>query len=115
MKTRLNKTLQIGILASGIIFLSIFTACSQDTKTPDHKSMNMEKKQTDSTIVRNGIIDLKMIDKNKDGMVYQDPMDWNVISDEPGKCPLCGMKLKEVTLEEAKKNLIESGFKVMEK
>jgi len=112
MKTRLNKILQIWLLASGIIFLSIFTACSQDNKTPNHDSMNMEKKQTDSSIIRNGIIDLKMIDENKDGMVYQDPMDWNVISDMPGKCPLCNMTLKEVTLEEAKVNLMDSGFKV---
>ena len=115
MKTRLNKILQIGILASGIIFLSIFSACSQDTKNPNHQSMNMEKNQADSTIIRTGVIDLQLIDKNKDGLVYQDPMDWNVISDEPGKCPLCGMKLKEVTLEDAKRNLIDSGFKVMEK
>jgi Cu(I)/Ag(I) efflux system membrane fusion protein/cobalt-zinc-cadmium efflux system membrane fusion protein len=58
------------------------------------------------------VIDLTAIDKNKDGKVYQDQMDWNVISDKPGKCPLCKMKLKEVTLEEAKKNLKENDFKV---
>ncbi len=73
--------------------------------------MNMSKEKIDSSIVRSGTIDLVMIDKNKDGMVYQDMMDWNVISDEPGKCPLCGMTLSEVTIEEAKKNLVESGFK----
>ena len=112
MKTMLNKTLQIGLFAIGIIFISIFTGCSKDNKSPDHQSMNMGKKQTDSSIVRNGIIDLKMIDENKDGMVYQDPMDWNVISDMSGKCPLCNMTLKEVTLEEAKVNLMDSGFKV---
>ncbi len=55
-----------------------------------------------------------MIDENKDGMVYQDPMDWNVISDEPGKCPLCGMTLKEVSLEKAKDNLIKNNYKVKE-
>ena len=112
MKTRLNKTLQVGILASGIIVLSIFTSCNQDNKTPDHQSINMDKKQTDSSIVRNGIIDLKMIDANKDGMVYQDPMDWNVISDMPGKCPLCNMTLKEVPIKQAKENLVKNGFKV---
>jgi len=36
----------------------------------------------------------------------------NVISDKPGVCPLCNMDLEEVTLEVAKKNLIENGFKV---
>ena len=112
MKTRLNKTLQVWVLASGIIVVSIFTSCNQDNKTSDHGSMNMEKGQTNSAIVHEGMIDLMAIDKNKDGMVYQDPMDWNVISDEPGKCPLCKMELKEVTLNEAKENLIKNDFQV---
>ena len=60
------------------------------------------------------MIDLKMIDENKDDMVYQDPMDWNVIADQPGKCPLCKMELKEVSLEKAKENLKENGFSVKE-
>jgi Cu(I)/Ag(I) efflux system membrane fusion protein/cobalt-zinc-cadmium efflux system membrane fusion protein len=45
-------------------------------------------------------------------MVYQDMMDWNVISDEPGKCPLCKMKLKEVPLEKAKENLLKNDYQV---
>ena len=112
MKTRLNKTLQIGILAGGIIVSSIITSCNQENKHPDHGSMNMEKGQTNSTIVHEGMIDLMAIDKNKDGMVYQDMMDWNVMSDEPGKCPLCKMTLKEVSIEQAKENLIKHDYKV---
>jgi Cu(I)/Ag(I) efflux system membrane fusion protein/cobalt-zinc-cadmium efflux system membrane fusion protein len=112
MKSRLNKTLQIGLLASGIIVLSIFTSCNQDNKTPSHETMNMETEQSNSTIVHEGMIDLMMIDENKDGMVYQDPMDWNVISDEPGKCPLCKMELKEVSLEKAKENLLKHNYQV---
>jgi len=65
-----------------------------------------------SNIVREGTIDVSEIDMNKDGFVYQDPMDWNVISDKPGKCPLCGMKLVKVKNEVAKKNLIDHNFKV---
>ena len=55
------------------------------------------------SIVREGVIDLKAIDKNNDGKVFQDMMDYNVISDKAGKCPLCGMKLKEVSLKESKR------------
>jgi Cu(I)/Ag(I) efflux system membrane fusion protein/cobalt-zinc-cadmium efflux system membrane fusion protein len=78
-----------------------------------HKGMEMDSsKSNEQSIAREGVIDLKAIDKNKDGKVYQDVMDWNVISDEPGKCPICGMKLKEVTLEKAKENLIKNDFKV---
>ena len=68
--------------------------------------------ETTSPLIRSGVIDLKAIDKNKDGKVYQDFMDWNVISDEPGRCPVCNMILQEITLEEAKNNLIKHGFKV---
>lgn len=71
-----------------------------------------DAKSTDDQIVRKGVIDLKAIDANKDGKVYQDLMDWNVLSDKPGKCPLCGMILQKVTLDEAKKNLEINGFKV---
>ncbi len=70
------------------------------------------KKEEKSDLIREGEIDLKAIDENKDGKVFQDQMDWNVISDKPGKCPLCGMKLKEVTLQKAKENLLKHGFKV---
>jgi len=39
-------------------------------------------------------------------------MCWNVISDEAGECPQCGMILKKVTLEEAKKNLEANDYEV---
>ncbi|MBU2447554.1 MAG: hypothetical protein KJ666_18540 [Bacteroidetes bacterium] len=79
-----------------------------DMMNADHDKMDMKK----DNIVREGEVDLRAIDKNKDGKVFQDPMDWNVISDKPGKCPICEMTLKEVTLNQAKQNLIKNGFKV---
>jgi uncharacterized protein involved in copper resistance len=39
----------------------------------------------DNSMVREGEIDLKAIDDNGDGKVYQDQMCWNVISDEAGE------------------------------
>ncbi|MEW6508901.1 MAG: efflux RND transporter periplasmic adaptor subunit [Bacteroidota bacterium] len=91
------------------------SATPQNTNIKSHENHSAQKNEIKSDkedIVRKGIIDLKSIDKNKDGKVFQDPMDWNVISDKPGVCPLCGMDLEEVTLDTAKKNLIENGFKV---
>lgn len=81
---------------------------NNDMKDADHDKMDVKKDNK----VREGEIDLKGIDKNSDGKVYQDMMDWNVISDEAGECPLCGMELKEVTLDKAKENLIKHGYKV---
>ncbi len=66
----------------------------------------------DKPFLYKGVIDLKSIDLNKDGKVYQCPMDFNVLSDKPGVDPKCGMELKEVTLKQAKHNLIMAGLKV---
>ncbi|MBE0539382.1 MAG: hypothetical protein IH620_06690 [Ignavibacterium sp.] len=82
-----------------------------DSTHKEHHQMKSEKSD-ESLIVREGEINLAVIDKNKNGMVYQDMMDWNVISDEPGKCPLCKMTLKEVSIEQAKENLIKHDYKV---
>ncbi len=88
----------------------------KDGKDMDHKSMmsSDHKGMTENknSIVREGVIDLAVIDENGDGKVYQDQMCWNVVSDESGDCPQCGMKLKEVTLDKAKTNLEKNGFKV---
>ncbi|MCH7963519.1 MAG: efflux RND transporter periplasmic adaptor subunit [Bacteroidetes bacterium] len=78
-----------------------------DESTGDY---NKETEELKSPLIRIGTIDLESIDENKDGKLYQDIMDWNVISDEPGSCPICGMKLREFTIDEVKANLNEHGF-----
>ena len=80
----------------------------------DHSKMEkdgMQHSKTETHIVHKGTIDVSKIDMNKDGKVFQDMMDWNVISDKAGDCPVCGMTLKEVTVEDAVKNLNKHGFK----
>jgi len=69
-----------------------------------------ETAEVKSPLIRKGTIDLEAIDENNDGKLYQDIMDWNVISDEPGSCPICGMKLREFTIDKVKANLNEHGF-----
>ena len=76
------------------------------------KGYSVKVKDDTNSIVREGVIDLNAIDANKDGKVYQDMMDYNVISDNPGSCPLCGMTLNEVSLEKAKMYLEKTGHKV---
>lgn len=83
---------------------------SKEMKIGEEKiDVNTEKKEQ-SELVRTGVIDVESIDKNKDGILYQDIMDWNVISDKPGICPLCGMQLRETSIEKVKMNLKEHGF-----
>lgn len=86
-----------------------------EVKKNEDKGMKMEEHNHSSSIIHEGVIDVESIDKNKDGKVFQDMMDWNVISDAPGKCPLCGMKLKEVSINEAKSNLEKHGFEYKKK
>lgn len=83
------------------------------TKTDKVKPVKdqTEKKVIESNVIRKGIIDVDSIDKNKDGKLFQDIMDWNVISDIPGTCPLCGMELREYTIKQVKENLKENGYK----
>lgn len=57
-------------------------------------------------------IDVKSYDKNGDGKVYECPMDWDVISDTAGRCPVCEMKLKEYSIDETVKNLKDHGYEV---
>lgn len=82
-----------------------------DSTHKEHHQMKTES-MSENSIVREGEINLTAIDANKNGKVYQDQMCWNVISDEPGECPQCGMILKEVSLEKAKENLIKNDYKV---
>lgn len=83
-----------------------------DTKNSDHvhaKDKENSPKIGESPLVRRGIIDVEGIDLNQDGKIYECPMDWNVLSDSAGRCPLCEMKLKEYSLDEIKTNLKEHG------
>ena len=94
----------------------------ENDNTGSVKNMDMKKDSdisapSDSAVtekdpsVRSGVIDLSAIDKNKDGKLFEDIMDWNVISDKPGICPLCGMTLREFSIKEVKENLTKHGFK----
>lgn len=81
----------------------------EEMKNMDKQEEKGENKQ-ESELIRTGVIDVAAIDKNADGTLYQDIMDWNVISDTPGTCPICGMKLREMSIEQVKKNLKDHGF-----
>ncbi|MBA4407408.1 hypothetical protein C0389_09045 [bacterium] len=108
------KPLKICLAILVFIVLSSFQISAQSHQHGDHSKVETKKdaERVENIIREEEPIDLKAIDKNKDGKVFQDMMDWNVISDKPAKCPLCKMVLKEVTLEEAKKNLEKHDFKV---
>ena len=84
---------------------------NKKTGSSNEKMKSHENNDDEKSLVRTGVIDVKSIDKNGDGFVYQDFMDWNVISDKDGRCPVCGMYLQKVSIKEAEKNLTKHGFK----
>lgn len=84
---------------------------SADTTTGENGDNN-EAGQGQNSIVRQGVIDVKAIDNNKDGKVFQCPMDWNVISDRSGSCPVCKMDLEEYSVSKAEDNLVKNDYKV---
>jgi len=45
-------------------------------------------------------------------MLFECPMDWNVIDDKPNSCPTCGMDLEEFTIAKTKENLVKNDYKV---
>ena len=94
-----------------VFFLSavLFAACKQEepkkeAQTPEVKT-EVQAAKVDSSIIRSKDVDVASIDKNKDGNVFQCPMDAIVISDTSGQCPLCHMDLSEVSIAEAKEAL----------
>ncbi len=119
MLVKLFKSL-ISIFALSLLLTGMsFSQEKNDTQSSHKMEMHSKMKtdydqinKSDTPVAYKDTIDLKAIDINKDGMVYEDMMDYNVLSDAPGTCPLCGMTLKGVTLEKAKYNLVKNGFKV---
>ena len=115
----------IALLSIGGL-LGLFAGCgsgdNQETDAHAHDAEEHGSAQTateeteelpsDEAWIRKEPIDVGALDADHDGFVYQDPMDWNVIADEEGRCPKCGMRLKRVPVVEATENLRKFGFQV---
>lgn len=112
MKEIKSKILKAFLALMAVVLLVPFSGCGENHQNHEQMAEKETQAKVDSSIIHTGVIDVAMIDENKDGKVYQDPMDWNVISDKPGVCPICKMTLEEMTIAEAKDNLVKYGFKV---
>lgn len=89
---------------SSILFLNGCT--NEETPNEEEHMINREmntagRTMLDSAVIREAGFEVASADNNKDGMLYQCPMDYEVISDEYGNCPICKMKLEEYTIEKA--------------
>ncbi|MCF8259302.1 MAG: hypothetical protein K9J12_00875 [Melioribacteraceae bacterium] len=117
---RILNTLFVSILT-----ILLITACGEKQEEMNHENhdeMNSEMNEShdhsheatelksDMSIVREGVIDVEALDSNEDGKLFECPMDWNVIDDKAGNCPVCGMKLKEYSAADLKDNLDKFGY-----
>jgi hypothetical protein len=90
----------------------------KDCSTKNTKCSMSDNKMCSTTKCKSTVknvketIDLKKLDANKDGKIFQCTMDVDQLSDAAGKCPKCKMDMKEVTLKNAKASLKKAGFKV---
>ena len=109
------------IIAFTLLALISISCSEQNEEVSEKMEMKADKQMSEhsigeatSELVREGVIDVESLDVNKDGKIYECPMDWNVLADEYHDCPVCGMKMKEYTLSEVKDNLIKYGYEVKE-
>jgi len=92
-----------------VIIFSIWfiTGCEREnTDKKEQDNAPMEQ----SELIREQGTDVSALDINNDGVVYQCPMDYQVIADTVETCPVCKMDLEEYTVMEATVNL-ESHYK----
>ncbi|MFO7445794.1 MAG: heavy metal-binding domain-containing protein [Ignavibacteriaceae bacterium] len=99
MKTKTGIKLFIILITAVLI-----TGCG---KSGEEETMDMQTRgrDVDSTFIRDYSVDVASLDANGDGSVYQCPMDWNIISDDAGSCPVCMMDLEEYSVSVAQQNL----------
>jgi len=83
-----------------LVFMITFYGCGNDTGKNEVK-----KDAKSSELIRSEGSDVTLLDKNGDGMLYQCPMDFQVISDTFGVCPVCKMDLMEYSVADAQTNL----------
>jgi len=86
-----------------ILTIAIFWALNL-TAQPVKKHIETEKAKIEKN-AEEKIIDVVSFDKNKDGKIFQCPMDWEVLADKSGRCDKCGMNLKEYNVKAAQENL----------
>jgi hypothetical protein len=106
--------MRIAVTFFSLAFLTcLLLSCGSENNNDGHDhARDGEGLPSDESWIRDEPIDVKALDADHDGFVYQDPMDWNVIADQDGRCPKCGMRLKRVPVAEATENLEKFGFRV---
>ena len=94
------------LMASGTLILN---GCEKETghRPGKEKEATNNSGMLDTTVIRPAGTDVAALDGNKDGLLYQCPMHFNVISDGFGRCPKCKMDLETYPVDKAAENFTE--------
>jgi nitrous oxide reductase accessory protein NosL len=84
-----------------VVSVAFLAGCGRDTEDQDVQ----RRQDPDSELIRAEGTNVAALDADNDGMVYQCPMDYQVIANEMETCPVCKMDLEEYTVAEAQENL----------
>jgi hypothetical protein len=107
-----RKSNYLTMALSIALIVGFLTISGCGSKEESAKTGKTEQVSPGQAKVYEGAIDLKSIDANNDGKVYQCPMDYNVLSDESGTCPKCKMDIEETSIEVAREKLTVNNFQV---
>lgn len=104
MSTRTNAltaTLLTVLLLGGAWFVVSGGTVTQDESTAasEQRQNNAPEPMADTAAPGSG---LAAHDKDGDGIVYQGGMHPEIVRDEPGSCPICGMELNPVRVDKEK-------------
>jgi len=89
---------KIALIVGAILFTSTsFSSENMVSKISKHAHQHSHDEVHKKNNIKNKEVENKKIENEK---IYICPMHPEIMSEEKGKCPICGMKLKEVDLEE---------------
>ena len=117
----LIKITSLTIIAMLVIVGSLMAQDKTETSKSEKKcgsaccsSKKTNAKIDNSKMDHNKMTDIKSIDKNKDGKVFQCPMKCEAPQDESGQCSKCGMNLKEISVKDTEKKFGHAMHKMMD-
>lgn len=93
------------LIAAGLAFFTFPSSSTTSTASADTTLANSsDSSASKKSQPKSG---LAAYDKNGDGIVYQGGMHPNIVQDEPGSCPICGMDLNPVNVNGVEEGIVK--------
>src|SRR4030042_4069688 len=100
------------IFSTSLFFAIIATLMSVSSSNAQDMGKSRMMKEHNKMKSEMADVDIMKVDANGDGKIFACPMGCEV-KDEAGECSVCGMDLKEMSVEDAEKIMEENHHKMM--